>query len=57
MRFVLLSCVALNRGADDVDRVLVRAFAGDEARPLDPLLGECGPLGAKRSGRPKSFRH
>ena len=26
-------------------RVLVRAFAGDEARPLSPVLGEGGPLG------------
>ena len=26
-------------------RVLVRAFAGDEARPLGPVLGEGGPLG------------
>jgi len=27
------------------ERVLVRAFAGDEARPLGPVLGECSPLG------------
>ena len=26
-------------------RVLVSAFAGDEARPLGPVLGEGGPLG------------
>ena len=25
--------------------MLVRAFAGDEARPLCPVLGEGGPLG------------
>ena len=26
-------------------RVLLRVFAGDEARPLSPVLGEGGPLG------------
>ena len=32
-------------GCGDAERVLVREFAGDEARPLGPVLGYCGPLG------------
>ena len=39
------ACVTLNTGVGDAERVLVRAFAGDEPCPLGPVLGGCGPLG------------
>ena len=42
--FAMCVCYVKHR-VGDVERVLVRAFAGNEARPLGPVLGECGPLG------------
>ena len=42
--FAMCVCYVKHR-VGDAERVLVRAFAGDEARPLGPVLGECGPLG------------
>ena len=34
----------LNTGVDGAEGMLLRAFAGDEAHPLGPVLGECGLL-------------
>ena len=42
--FAMCVCVTLNTGAGDAERVLVRAFAGDEARLLGPVLGGVRPL-------------
>ena len=43
--FAMCVCNVKTQGLMIQGGVLVRAFAGDEARPLSPVLGEDGPLG------------
>ena len=43
--FAMCVCDVKTQGLMMRGRVLLRAFAGDEARPLGPVLGEGGPLG------------